>query len=40
MTPEMLAKSRETARLLGLGHVEFARVSPRSSRSRMAGPTS
>jgi SAM-dependent methyltransferase len=23
MTPEMLAKSRETARLLGLGHVEF-----------------
>jgi arsenite methyltransferase len=23
MTPEMLAKSRETARLMGLGHVEF-----------------
>jgi len=23
MTPEMLAKSQETARLLGLGHVEF-----------------
>ena len=40
MTSEMMEKSRETAELIGLSHVEFRRGSPRRSRSRAGGPTS
>ena len=40
MTDEMLTKARATTQMLGHFHVEFRRVSPRSYRSKMPGPTS
>ena len=40
MTTEMLAKATDTAEALELTHVSSGTGSPRTSRSRMAGPTS